>query len=134
MITVVKKNDRKLQSEIFSCYMINRNFVGRCILMAIAFSPLAGIAQQTVTQPVGVGQQTTTVLKTKKGRKHELYFSWGYNKEWYTHSNVSVNQPSLGNAFTFVNVVGVDHPGWDEQFFTKAISIPQYNYRLGLYF
>lgn len=111
--------------------MINRNFVGRCILMAIAFSPLAGIAQQTVTQPVGVGQQTTTVLKTKKGRKHELYFSWGYNKEWYTNSNVSVNQPSLGNAFTFKNVVGVNHPGWDEQFFTKALSIPQYNYRLG---
>jgi len=73
-------------------------------------------------------------ISKKKGRKHELYFSWGYNKEWYTNSNVSVSQPSLGNSFTFVNVKGVDHPGWEnEQFFTKALSIPQYNYRLGYF-
>ena len=71
---------------------------------------------------------------TKKERKGEFYFSWGYNTEWYTHSNVSVSQPSLGNSFTFVNVRGVDHPGWDEQFFTKAITIPQYNYRIGYIF
>ncbi|UEG50597.1 hypothetical protein LK994_03815 [Ferruginibacter lapsinanis] len=69
----------------------------------------------------------------KKERKKEFYFSWGYNKEWYTKSTVKVNQPSLGNHYSFVNIKGHDHPGWDEALFTKAISIPQYNYRLGLF-
>jgi hypothetical protein len=68
---------------------------------------------------------------TKKERKHELYFSWGYNTEWYTHSSIKVDQPSLGNDFTFKDIAGHDHRGWDEQLFTKAISIPQYNYRIG---
>lgn len=93
--------------------------------------PLFGVAQQSATKTIDSAPSKT---QKKKVRKHELYFSWGYNKEWYTNSNVSVSQPSLGNSFTFVNVKGVDHPGWEnEQFFTKALSIPQYNYRLGYF-
>ena len=105
--------------------MNNRNFVCKKIVFGILLFPLFSLAQQA--------QQTNRPAKHKKKiRKHEFYFSWGYNTEWYTHSNVSVSQPSLGNSFTFVNVKGVDHPGWEnEQFFTKALSIPQYNYRLG---
>jgi hypothetical protein len=76
----------------------------------------------------GVGQQT------KKERKGEFYLSWGYNKEWYTHSNVQVDQPELGNHYTFKNISGHDHPGWDDGIFNKAISIPQYNYRIGYIF
>jgi hypothetical protein len=69
----------------------------------------------------------------KKERKKEFYFSWGYNKEWYTNSKVKIDQPSLGNRYSFVNIRGNDHPGWNEGLFTKAISIPQYNYRIGLF-
>lgn len=69
----------------------------------------------------------------KQSRKKEFYFSWGYNKEWYTKSTVKIDQPSLGNKYNFVNIKGHDHPGWDDALFTKAISIPQYNYRLGLF-
>lgn len=69
----------------------------------------------------------------KKERKGEFYFSWGYNKEWYTNSDVSINQPSLGNNFIFKNTKLEDHPGWDEALLTKAISIPQYNYRIGYF-
>ncbi|MES2002974.1 MAG: hypothetical protein V4450_00530 [Bacteroidota bacterium] len=70
----------------------------------------------------------------KKERKGELYFSWGYNKEWYTRSNVRVTQPSLNNQYTLNSVHSHDHPGWDEGLFTAPISIPQYNYRLGYFF
>jgi hypothetical protein len=76
----------------------------------------------------------TSAQQKEKKRKHEFYFSWGYNTEWYTHSNVHVSQPSLGNNFTFEDIKGHDHRGWDEGLFTKAISIPQYNYRLGYVF
>lgn len=71
--------------------------------------------------------------KNKSNRKKEFYFSWGYNKEWYTNSTVKVSQPSLGNDYSFVGIQGHDHPGWDEGIFNLAISIPQYNYRIGLF-
>ena len=69
----------------------------------------------------------------KKYKKKELYFSWGYNKEWYTKSTVKIDQPSLGNHYSFISIKGHDHPGWDDGIFNKALSIPQYNYRLGLF-
>ncbi len=72
--------------------------------------------------------------KKKQERKGELYFSWGYNKEWYTTSNVQVDQPELGNHYTFNHISGHDHPGWDQGVLDQPISIPQYNYRLGYIF
>jgi hypothetical protein len=69
----------------------------------------------------------------KQERKKEFYFSWGYNKEWYTNSTVKINQPSLNNRYSFINIQGHDHPGWDEGIFNRAFTIPQYNYRIGLF-
>ena len=68
------------------------------------------------------------------GKKGEFYISWGYNKEWYTSSNLHISQPSLGNDYKFANVLANDHPGWDHGITNKAISIPQYNYRVGYFF
>jgi hypothetical protein len=38
---------------------------------------------------------------------------------------------ALGNDYNFVGVKAHDHPGWNDGIFSKALSIPQYNYRLG---
>ena len=76
---------------------------------------------------------SATAQHKKTERKKEFYFSWGYNKEWYTNSHVKINQPSLGNDYRFVSIKGHDHPGWDEGLFSKALTIPQYNYRIGLF-
>jgi len=70
----------------------------------------------------------------KTERKGEFYFSWGYNKDYYTNSNIYIDQPALNNKFNFKNTVLVDHPGWDEGLFNTALSIPQYNYRFGYFF
>ncbi len=70
----------------------------------------------------------------KKERKGEFYFSWGYNKEWYTHSSVKVSQPGLNNDYVLNNVHSHDHIGWDQGIFSIPLSIPQYNYRLGFFF
>ena len=72
--------------------------------------------------------------KEKKERKGEFYFSWGYNKEWYTNSNVQINQPSLGNNYTLTGVTAHDNVGWDKDLLKKPISIPQYSYRIGYFF
>jgi len=63
-----------------------------------------------------------------------LYFSWGYNTEWYTGSTVHVNQPSLNNDYKLVGVRAHDRRGWDDNFFHTALTVPQYNYRLGYFF
>jgi hypothetical protein len=78
--------------------------------------------------------QIIVSLAQKKERKGEFYFSWGYNKDFYTNSNIYVNQPALNNNFVFKNTVLVDHPGWDEGLFNTPLSIPQYNYRFGYFF
>ena len=91
--------------------------VRSAVIFSIAFVPLLANAQQ----------------KEKK-RNHEFYFSWGYNTEWYTHSNLHISQPSLGNDYTFESIKGHDHRGWDEGLFQKALTIPQYNYRIGYFF
>ncbi len=78
---------------------------------------------------VAAAQETTA---PKPVKKHSIWASWGYNKEWYTRSNVKVRQESLGNDYTFHSVRANDHPGWDEtSVFKQALTIPQYNYRLG---
>ncbi|WP_204303025.1 hypothetical protein, partial [Klebsiella pneumoniae] len=58
----------------------------------------------------------------------------GYNKEWYTHSDVVVNQPKMQSRYTLQHVKSHDHIGWDEGIFSIPISIPQYNYRIGYFF
>lgn len=63
-----------------------------------------------------------------------LYFSWGYNTEWYTRSTVHVSQPPLNNDYRLQGVKAHDHRGWDEDFFNTALTVPQYNYRLGYFF
>lgn len=68
------------------------------------------------------------------GEKGSFYLSWGYNQEWYTHSNIRISQPELGNHYTFKNILAVDRPGWNGKFFHKPMTIPQYNYRIGYFF
>jgi hypothetical protein len=71
------------------------------------------------------------------GKKGQAYLSWGYNKEWYTMSDIHVKQQSLGNDYTFQAVLGKDKPGWmrdQHNVFQQPITIPQYNYRLGYWF
>lgn len=70
-----------------------------------------------------------------KRKKHTLYASWGYNKEWYTRSSIHVSQPELNNHYTLRHVTASDHPGWDEKsIFKQQFTIPQYNYRIGYMF
>jgi hypothetical protein len=98
----------------------------RYIRTVLALSTLVIAAQAASAQDA---------QEKKHGKKHSIWASWGYNKEWYTRSNLKVRQESLGNDYTFHSVRANDHPGWDEtSIFKQALTIPQYNYRLGYMF
>ena len=75
-----------------------------------------------------------TETKTKKHKNGSFYFSWGYNEEWYTSSTVHIEQDALGNNYDMEHMRAQDHKGWDNGILNKALTIPQYNYRLGWYF
>jgi hypothetical protein len=90
---------------------------------------ITAIAFLAVLAPKSVAAQSK-----RSSRKGEFYFSWGYNKEWYTKSNIRINQPELGNYYSLRHVTAHDHPGWDKGIFDRAITIPQYNYRIGYFF
>jgi len=84
---------------------------------------------------VGIQAQNPVPEKTvKKKSNKSIYFSWGYNKEWYTRSNLKVDQPELNSKYTLQRVKAHDHPGWDHDLFKQDLTIPQYNYRIGYMF
>ena len=61
-----------------------------------------------------------------------MYIQWGYNTEWYTKSNIRFRMPG-GTDFTLHHVKAQDRPDLDAIYKKpKDISIPQYNYRIGL--
>ena len=63
----------------------------------------------------------TNAQQKSKERKGEFYFSWGYNKEWYTRSDVKVNQPSLaGPELPWTWVAGSEKYSW-----SKAAAWPR---------
>lgn len=72
--------------------------------------------------------------KNKQAISKAIYASWGYNTAWYTKSTVHVNQPKLGNDYKFVDVAAHDNKGWNYRLLKQELTIPQYNYRLGIYF
>ncbi len=69
----------------------------------------------------------------KAQRSGRFYFSWGYNHEAYSTSNIHIVQPALGNDYVFNNTVAHDKIGWN-QLFSHDLTIPQYNYRIGYFY
>ena len=79
----------------------------------------------------GNAHSQATAQKRPKG---QLYISWGYNKDWYSPSDLHFS--SNGNNdfdFTVFNVKAKDKPSFD-RIFNSAISIPQFIYRVGYTF
>jgi hypothetical protein len=67
------------------------------------------------------------VIDSPKG---QFYIGFGYNKEWYTKSNINVKDESGDWDFTLHKMTAKDRPKLNEVF-RVAISIPQYGYRFG---
>jgi len=68
-------------------------------------------------------------------KKGEFYFYWGWNRAWYTTSDIQFT--GSGYDFTLKNVIAYDRPSpFDaETYFNPALlTIPQYNLRFGYYF
>ena len=62
-----------------------------------------------------------------------MYIQWGYNKEWYTRSNIHFKMAN-GDDFILHKAKAHDKPDLDAVLKKPLeVSIPQYNYRIGFY-
>ena len=73
--------------------------------------------------------------ETKEGKpKGRFYFSWGYNKDWYSKSDIHFESKSNDDFnFTVYNVKAEDRPSFG-RILNSDLSIPQYIYRIGYSF
>lgn len=82
----------------------------------------------------GVSAQDATPTTKAKKQKGSFYLTWGYNKDWFSRSDLHFsNGGSNSYDFTVHKAKAEDRPNFDE-LFNKDISIPQFIYRLGYYF
>lgn len=89
---------------------------------------------QTAAAQTGVG--AATLAGVPVARDHgSLYFSWGYNRDWYTKSDIRFkNDKSDDYDFVFHNAVAHDHPSMSEFWKFKSLTIPQYDATVGYLF
>ena len=70
----------------------------------------------------------------KKVAKGQLYFLWGYNKDWFSLSDLHFESTNSNDIdFTVYQVKAHDKPRF-ESVFKKDLSIPQFIYRIGYTF
>ncbi|HEX8517803.1 MAG TPA: hypothetical protein VF868_16515 [Bacteroidia bacterium] len=83
--------------------------------------------------------QETAPAKKQKGN---FYFSWGYNKDWFSKSDIhfkntttesGIDHHSKSYDFILHDVEAQDRPGFKDILRTD-ITIPQYVYRIGYFF
>lgn len=115
------------------------NFAAFIFIVLMYYIRLSGILILSgILCFTAAAQQVADNAKAEKKKHHKtgaLYFSWGYNSEWYTHSTVHVDQPEFQNNYDMVHVQARDHKGWNNKsILRQPLTIPQYNYRLGYYF
>lgn len=102
--------------------MINK-FVYRAII-------LSGVAFYISADAQTSAGDSFRFPRNKKGM---FDFYWGYNREWFTRSNIHFNGPDYD--FTVYKLKAHDRQskfGW-VYFNPFTLSIPQYNYRLGYF-
>lgn len=89
-------------------------------LIAFVFLSISAFAQET---PV----------KKEKKLKGTFYGAWGYNKDFFSRSDLHFsNDGSDHYDYTLYDVKAKDRPGFD-QIFGGDLAIPQYVYRFGYY-
>ncbi|WP_338790978.1 hypothetical protein V9L05_22820 (plasmid) [Bernardetia sp. Wsw4-3y2] len=96
----------------------------KAILLVVFFTLISYLCSaQTVTPPI-----------PKQISKGRLYFYWGYNRGWYTKSDIHFKGKNYD--FTLKDVIAKDRQSKfavDPYFKLNKITIPQYNFRIGYY-
>ena len=79
---------------------------------------------------------TTSRQDIKIGKQRgSFYFTWGYNREWYTKSTIHFRNTTTDNYdFTFINAKAHDRPDLTDFYKITNLTVPQYDMNLGYFF
>jgi hypothetical protein len=94
--------------------------------------PLSAQLNQLNKQMISI---TSSGESNKKPRIHQIYFAWGWNRDY--HSNTDVKFTTPDGTFTIHDTHSTDRPSpFDPKiyFSPSTLSIPQYNMELGVMF
>jgi hypothetical protein len=89
-------------------------------------------------------QEIIAPIPAPKAVKGTFYFAWGYNRDWYSKSDIHFKNtstdynpvtkaPDDSYDFTVYDVAAKDRPGF-QTILTTGLTIPQYVSRIGYYF
>jgi len=97
-----------------------------CVLL-LSFSAANG-------QDIALQREKYNCPTNAKLNHGTLYFSFGYNRDWFSRSDIRFKDDGQGKYdFVAYNLEAADRPGFD-QILTSNISIPQYSFRIGYFF
>jgi len=68
-----------------------------------------------------------------KSDKGTFYFAWGYNRDWFSTTDIHFYNAEKNHDFTLYNMKAKDRPDF-KYAFRANVTIAQYNYRIGYYF
>ena len=97
-------------------------------------SPLA--AQNTLPPPPTTPPGTTALALPGTRHRGTAYLSWGYNRDWYTRSDIRFRNTDPNNSydFTFLNAHASDKPDFKDFWRFNSLTIPQYDLTVGYLF
>ncbi len=78
------------------------------------------------------------IIIPKPKKVGELYFQWGYNRDWYSKSNIHVYRhdadPNNSYDFMLFDAVAHDKPDMKQYWHVDRLTIPQYDFTGGYFF
>ncbi len=97
--------------------------LNRLLLLAISF---LGMTSFSVAQDLS---------EQKPKRKGQLYFTWGYNRDKYSASNITfVNHKTDNYDFKFIHAEAHEKPDMWDFYGPVRLTVPQYDLKMGYYF
>ncbi|GAB4005773.1 membrane protein [Spirosoma migulaei] len=89
----------------------------------------------SLLQPV-FAQQSLPENSIKLGKQRgSIYFTWGYNRDWYTKSTIHFRNTTTDNYdFTFIDAKAHDRPDLHDWYKLNNLTVPQYDMNLGYFF
>ncbi|WP_198175311.1 hypothetical protein [Spirosoma telluris] len=98
-------------------------------------SLLFTILVYSLLQPV-FAQQSLPEKSIKFGKQRgSFYFTWGYNRDWYTKSTIHFRNTTTDNYdFTFIDAKAHDRPDLHDFYKLDNLTVPQYDMNLGYFF
>ncbi|GHN03223.1 membrane protein [Cytophagales bacterium WSM2-2] len=83
---------------------------------------------------LSVAQNSADIKPRKRG---EIYFSWGYNRDWYSKSDIHVfrNDPDPSKSYDFMlfDATAHDKPDFWRYWYLDRLTIPQYDMTFGYF-